>query len=164
MTSKMNLYNRCLIVLFFFLVCLFACLIVEHSEGQMVCSCYDFDSSSNFSWQQAKVSCDYYNKTLVVMETEEEWQFIKNKLKQQVSAPHDEWLIGLFKNMTTGNWTWVNGKPLTIDKWQPNKPAQQEKYALIAKEYPPGWPGSFNSIFSNVYRGWICEEESGIFC
>jgi len=68
----------------------------------------------------------------------------------------------LFKNLTTGNWTWVNGKPLTLNKWQPHKPGKDDKYALMAKEWPPGFYGLFNNINKRIYRGWICEEETGI--
>ena len=96
------------------------------------------------------------------METEKEWEFINKEIQTRRADQYDEWHIGLFRNLTTGRWTWINGKPLTIDKWQKNKPRVNDSYTLIAKEWPPGHNGSFNSITGNVYRAWICEEETGI--
>ena len=58
-------------------------------------------------------------------------------MKDQTADRYNEWHIGLFKNLTTGNWTWVNGKPLTLNKWQPNRPGEDDEYALMAKEFPP---------------------------
>ena len=96
------------------------------------------------------------------METEREWDFIKNEIQNRAGSYKSEWLIGLYRNVTTGNWTWINGKPLTIDKWEKNSPDNSDSYALIHKEFPPGVEGSFSSIKGNVAKGWICEEETGI--
>ena len=96
------------------------------------------------------------------METEREWKFLTKEIQTRKSGKYNEWFIGLYKNVTTGDWTWVNGKQLTIDKWQKGKPGDNESYALMAKEYPVKCKGSFNSINKNVYRGWICEEETGM--
>ena len=69
--------------------------------------------------------------------------------------------IGLLKNLTTGNWNWINGRPLTFDKWQPYKPSEGDLYVLIAKEYPRGFFGSFCSMNRQTHRGWICEQQTG---
>ena len=96
------------------------------------------------------------------METEREWEFINKEIQTRKAAKYDEWHIGLYRDLITRNWTWVNGKPLTINKWQIYKPGANDSYTLIAKEFPPGHTGSFNSITGDIYRGWICEEETGI--
>lgn len=96
------------------------------------------------------------------METEKEWEFINKEIQIRTSAAANEWFIGLYKNSATGNWTWINGKALTMDKWQPGKPKDGDLYALMAKEWPKGLKGTFNSIKTNVVRGWICEKETGI--
>ena len=114
------------------------------------------------TWLQARSSCEYNNGSLVAMETSQEWEFINKTIKDLTSCQYNEWHIGLFKNRTTGNWTWINGRPLTMDKWQKNKPAKNDFFALIAREFPPGSYGSFNSINGNAQRGWICEEETGV--
>ena len=96
------------------------------------------------------------------METEREWEFINKEIQIRQSRKNDEWFIGLYRNLTTGNWTWLNRKPLTIDKWQYRRPKNTDFFSLMAKEWPSGMKGSFNSINLNVHRGWICEEETGI--
>ena len=135
-------------------------------DGQNACSCYTFENNLSMIWQQAKESCKFSKKHLVVMETEREWEFINEEIKKQTTADAktNEWHIGLFLNSTTKNWTWINGKPLTIKKWQPYKPDKDKNsiYALIAKEWPTGYYGSFNSIKSTIERAWICEEETGL--
>ena len=95
------------------------------------------------------------------METEQEWEFIKNAIQNREGSKLGEWFIGLEMNLTIGNWTWINGKPLTIDKWQRSNPDPADFYGLIHKEYPPGYKGSFSTIRDNIERGWICEKESG---
>jgi len=84
-------------------------------------------------------------------------------MKDQTADKYNEWHIGLFKNLPTRNWTWLNGKPLTLDKWQPrDEPGKDDKYALMAKEFPLGSHGLFGGIKDGAYRGWICEEETGL--
>ena len=131
---------------------------------QKACSCYTFKNGSQtkMTWLQAISSCEYNNGSLVAMETLQEWEFINETIKDLTSGQYNEWHIGLSRNLTTGNWTWINGRPLTIDKWQKHKPGKNESYALIAREFPLGSYGSFNSIKDNIQRGWICEEETGV--
>ena len=96
------------------------------------------------------------------METEQEWEFIKNAIQNRVSSKHGEWFIGLELNVTTGNWTWINSKPLTIDKWENSSPDPNDLYGIIHEEFPAGMKGSFSTIQGDVQRGWICEKESVI--
>ena len=96
------------------------------------------------------------------METEQEWEFIKNAIQNRVGSKHGEWFIGLELNVTTGNWTWINSKPLTIDKWEDSSPDPNDLYGMIHEEFPAGMKGSFSTIQGTVQRGWICEKESGI--
>ena len=107
-------------------------------------------------------SCKLINKDLAVIETDREWEFITMEIQTRKSGKHNEWYIGLYKNLITENWTWINGKVLTIDKWQENTPNDNNSYTLIAKEWPTGFKGSFKSITGNISRGWICEEITGI--
>ena len=69
----------------------------------------DFNNKE-FFFVDASVACKFNNTYLVVMETERELEFIKKEFQTQRGRIHDEWHIGL----TTENWTWVNGKSLTI--------------------------------------------------
>ena len=107
-------------------------------------------------------SCKQINKDLVVIETQREWKFITMKIQTRKSGKHDEWHIGLYKSSLTGNWTWINGKALTIDKWEKNIPNDNNSYTLMAKEWPTGFKGSFKTITESTTRGYICEEVTGI--
>ena len=93
------------------------------------------------------------------METEREWEFVN----KEIQSRHEyEWHIGLHRNLTTEQWTWINGKTVTINKWQKDKPQDSDFYTLMAKESLDGVKGSFSSIKENIYQGWICEEETGM--
>ena len=113
------------------------------------------------TWQNARASCKYHKKDLVAMETEREWQFITNELKNRTTTKN-EWHIGLFWNRAVSNWTWVNGKPLTIMKWRDSEPSRNSYYALIGKEWPRGSYGKFDGIRGDIKRAWICEDETGV--
>ena len=145
----------CFVIRFFF-------FLLETSRGDKYCSCYTFENDRLMSWPLAMASCKLINKDLVVIETEREWEFIAMEIQTRKSGKHDEWHIGLYKSLLTGNWTWINGKALTVDKWQENMPNDNNNYTLMAKEWPIGLKGSFKSITGNTSRGWICEELKGI--
>ena len=139
---------------------MFRCFFVD---GERLCSCYSFNNKSRgHAWPQASGNCKYHKIHLVVMETEQEWEFIKNAIQNREGSEYGEWFIGLEINTTTKNWTWVNGKPLTIDKWQKSNPDPNDFYGMIHKEFPTGFKGSFSTVHGRVQRGWICEKESGI--
>ena len=91
------------------------------------------------------------------METKREWQFITDEIGK-LKTKYNEWHIGLFN--ASGNWTWVNGKPLTFNKWQESEPGSDELYGLIHKEFPIGSFGTFSSN-KGVSRDYICEHETG---
>ena len=87
------------------------------------------------------------------METQREWEFINKEIQTRKSGNNNEWHIGLYRNLTTGKWTWLNSRTVTINKWQKYKPLDSDLFALMSKEWPAGLKGSFNSIKGNVYRG-----------
>ena len=114
------------------------------------------------NWKKANESCEATKKHLVVMETEREWQFITDeirKLDTKEDTKYNEWHIGLLN--ASGNWTWINGKPLTLSKWQKNEPGPEDLYGLIHKNFPSGSYGTFSSNTGVVHRGYICEQETG---
>ena len=73
-------------------------------------------------WPQANGNCKYHDKNLVVMEAEQEWEFIKNAIQNRAGSKYGEWFIVLEINSTTENWTRINDEPLTIDKWERSSP------------------------------------------
>ena len=60
-------------------------------------------------------TCQNQGGDLVSIETEQEWNFINDQIQRRITAHYEnKWSIGLTKK--AGNWTWVNGRPLTICK------------------------------------------------
>ena len=94
------------------------------------------------------------------METIREWQAVKTLIQEWTNQFNDDWHIGLRLNTTSGNWTWVSEKPLTIDCWQPWQPRDGAPYAVIARNYPPGTRGLFNDVRGDIFAGFICEQSS----
>ena len=92
------------------------------------------------------------------METEREWQFITDEIGNR-NTKYNEWHIGLFN--ASGNWTWVNGKPLTLNKWQKSEPGSDDLYGLIHKNFPKGSYGTFSGNKGVITRDYICEQETG---
>ena len=98
----------------------------------------------------------------MVMETEQEWEFINKEIQTQISGRENEWHIVLYRNLTAKKWTWINGKTVTIDKWQKDQPQDLDLYTVMARESSDGVKGSFSSIKGDIKRGWICEEKTGM--
>ena len=89
---------------------------------------------------------------LVSIETEEEWQFIRNEIQQRGTGNSSAWHIGLKKNgwvwtwvsglwKRDGVWIWNSGEQLNISKWRDSEPDGNEKKAEISKN-----GGLFNGI------------------
>lgn len=93
------------------------------------------------------------------METEHEWEVIKDHIQNLTNLFNNDWHIGLHFNATVaGNWSWVSGKPLTINRWQPWQPRDGALYVVMAKDYPPGTKGLFNDVREDIFAGFICEK------
>ena len=90
------------------------------------------------------------------METEAEWSFINDQIqKLTTSTGRNEWQIGLRQQ---GNkWQWVSGHPLTIDKWQRDRPNNDGTVGVMAKDYPPGSKGLFDDLRTYHHDAFICE-------
>ncbi|KAJ7392887.1 C-type lectin domain 4 member E [Desmophyllum pertusum] len=123
-------------------------------------SCYTFTESGK-TWTENRNTCKGDGGDLVSMETEEEWQFINDEIQHRSIAYLNEYHIGLEKN--GGDWTWINGGPLTISKWQVThgEPSGDGDVAVMSKDYPPGTQGLFNDLPDYFKRAFICEMPRG---
>ena len=98
------------------------------------------------------------------MEEEEEWQFVNTEIQKRTIPKPMEYHIGLLKE--EGVWKWVNGRPLTINKWQkiePNyrQPSGDGDVAVMSKDYPEFTQGLFNDLPEDIKRPFICEIPKG---
>ncbi|MEQ2212276.1 hypothetical protein XENOCAPTIV_028525 [Xenoophorus captivus] len=78
--------------------------------------CYLF-SHQTLSWNGAKNWCERKNAHLVILHTNEEWDFVTRN-----SVPHLYW-VGLTDGRT-GKWEWVNQTPYSMERrrWVPGQP------------------------------------------
>ena len=90
---------------------------------------------------------------MISIETEEEWDFIKNEIHDNTEGG---WYIGLVRE--NGSWTWVSGRPLTIFKWGDQPSGGRNRATLVMKNQK----GHFSNQF---HRGedtsYICEMPKG---
>lgn len=111
-------------------------------------------TKSGKTWPENQNSCRDKGGYLVSIETEEEWKFISGKIKTLTVPGVNEWHIGL-KNGGQ-QWMWVNGKPLTIEKWQPNEPSGDGNVVIISKA-----AGLFADVPDHSKKAYICEIPQG---
>ncbi|XP_058940210.2 uncharacterized protein [Pocillopora verrucosa] len=129
-------------------------------QGEEPCfgnTCYMI-SETGKSWDENQKNCKASGGDLVSLETEAEWQFVNSKIQNITLQGANEWHIGLKKQ---GDWKWVNGNPMTIEKWQRSQPSGDGNVAVMSKDYPPGSQGLFNDLNAQMPRPFICEIPKG---
>ena len=118
-------------------------------------------------WLRNREACRNQGGDLVSIETEEEWNFINDEIQRRNTWNHgnkNKWDIGLTKK--AGNWTWVNGRPLTIYKWGKGDPSGEHDAAFMYKLSNNGEQGVFGSVNGTSRKNWsayICEISRGKF-
>ena len=124
-------------------------------ECQVTCikNSYIFSKSVR-DWNNSRRVCNEQGFDLVSIETEEEWQFIRNEIQKRGTWNIGAWHIGLWK--IGGVWSWLSGKQLNISKWQDSEPDSNDDYAEISKN-----GGLFNGISWNDKNAYICEIPGG---
>lgn len=123
------------------------------------CSCYSFHVDLR-PWRNSRQHCLDNGGDLVSLETEEEWSYINDKIQKRVEII--EWHIGLTN--LTGTWRWLSNRSLTFDKWQEGEPEKVEykRYVTMARNWPIGTYGLFNSLREDISRARICEYIKGM--
>lgn len=126
-----------------------------------ICSCYTINDNG-LTWPAARKACQYHGGDLVSMETEHEWQVVKDHVQNRTNRFANDWHIGLRMN-ASGNWTWVSGKPLTINRWNLSEPRGDESYAVMPRNNTPGTKGRgpLTVVKRDFRAGFICERPSG---
>ena len=88
----------------------------------------------------------------MTMETDDEWEFVKNRSQTERPPLERLWNIGLYRNESTRIWTWVNGKPLTIEKWRVSETSDAWRRYASLKD------GLIHKFRPYNLAGYICEE------
>ncbi|XP_076130069.1 uncharacterized protein LOC143111700 [Alosa pseudoharengus] len=86
-------------------------------------SCYLF-SSNKLPWHKARDYCKTQRATLLIINNQDEWQFITKK-------PVPSYWIGLTDELN-GEWRWVDGTPYVMDKsqWEAGQPDDWKDHGL----------------------------------
>ncbi|KAL3056018.1 hypothetical protein OYC64_018677 [Pagothenia borchgrevinki] len=115
------------------------------------CSCYLF-STEEASWEQSRQNCRARGAHLVIVDSNEEQDFITSMTKK------DTW-IGLSDREEEGTWKWVDGSPLTLTFWKGGEPnngagGSEEDCAYIYSN-----KNVWNDAFCSVDLLWMCEKD-----
>ncbi|XP_045568240.1 C-type lectin domain family 4 member M [Salmo salar] len=116
------------------------------------CSCY-YISTEGKSWEESRQDCLERGADLVIINSEEEQTFIKG-LESLIFA----W-IGLADSVTEGTWKWVDGTPLTIQKyWWSGEPGGGTDQNCGEIYYISPGHGVWRDYDCSFSQKWICEK------
>ncbi|XP_063739436.1 CD209 antigen-like [Eleginops maclovinus] len=111
-------------------------------------SAYHF-SSIEKNWQESRDDCLQKGADLVIINSQEEQNFLSQFKKTM-------W-IGLTDLETEGTWKWVDGTPMTERYWGPNEPnGKTSENCGDTKQYDVG--NHWNDENCNVKVFWTCEK------
>ncbi|XP_029360762.1 C-type lectin domain family 4 member G-like [Echeneis naucrates] len=117
--------------------------------------CYLFansDYSSNWmTWLQSRDKCREKTADLVVIESQEEQEFISNHTEKYNDDNHGYW-IGLNKDST---WMWADGSNLTFTFWSTNEVTSSGYCVLSSPHADPS--GSWKIAWCRMKNRYICE-------
>ncbi|XP_063733094.1 asialoglycoprotein receptor 1-like isoform X2 [Eleginops maclovinus] len=115
-------------------------------------SCY-FVSSVEKNWTLSREECIEEGADLVVIESQEEQQFVNKMMLEAQNA----W-IGLTDSLDEGTWMWVDGTDVTTTFWQPGQPnsynGNQDCGETVQKNQGVG---EWNDDGCFAEQNWICE-------
>jgi len=116
------------------------------------CKCYHFNHSSSQSWKKSRMSCVASGADLVVINTKEELDFIRNHTQRL-----DYWL-GATDKVNEGMWRWVDETVLLVDNpfWSRGQPdGGIDQNCLELKSY-----------FEQKQYGWSasCKAKNFLIC
>ncbi|XP_078392315.1 C-type lectin lectoxin-Phi1-like [Cetorhinus maximus] len=113
--------------------------------------CYRF-STEGGNWDSAKRQCESQNSHLIIINTEQEQNFIKKSIKNNRGT----YWIGLTNRESERNWKWVDGTPVSFTRWdqgEPNNWYGNENCAVIRR-------ASWNDVSCSNHFRFICEERA----
>uniref|UniRef100_UPI0037E9BDA4 C-type lectin domain family 4 member E-like n=1 Tax=Semicossyphus pulcher TaxID=241346 RepID=UPI0037E9BDA4 len=105
------------------------------------------------SWQDSREDCLQRGADLVIINSKEEQEFMR-QFKKHV------W-IGLTDRETEGVWEWVDGTPLTTSYWDANEPNSHEGIDEDCGEIKLHYDdeNNWNDVSCTVQNIWICEKK-----
>ncbi|XP_059180157.1 CD209 antigen-like protein D [Centropristis striata] len=104
------------------------------------------------SWQDSRSDCQQRDADLLIINSNEEQEFIRRFQKPI-------W-IGLTDRDTEGVWKWVDGSPLTTRFWasgEPNSYQGQNEDCALTNAYDD--KNSWNDVVCDNKYLWTCEKK-----
>ncbi|KAM9852648.1 asialoglycoprotein receptor 2-like [Aulostomus maculatus] len=119
-------------------------------------SCYFFsDPSEKLSWSRGASRCRDVHSDMVLIETQEEQDFLNNHTKSYESD-RGYW-IGLKKD-ASDEWMWDNGKNLTVMFWLPGQESREGNCGVILSDADP--LANWRKARCDYVNPWICERRA----
>ena len=168
MSSSLLLFITLIIIMIISIFCFYFYHFVEFlnitfKNSRYIISVRVREIDRPINWLWAREACQNQGGDLVSIETEDEWNFINDQIQRRNTTDHkNKWNIGLTKK--AGNWTWVNGRPLTICKWEQGEPRGEHDAAVMYKRSSNGEQGVFggvNGTSIGYHHAYICEISEG---
>uniref|UniRef100_UPI0037E8145B C-type lectin domain family 4 member A n=1 Tax=Semicossyphus pulcher TaxID=241346 RepID=UPI0037E8145B len=120
-------------------------------------NCYLFTESDYYShwktWYGSHDECVNLKADLVVIESQEEQEFINNHTQEYIDDKHGYW-IGLNYKDLTETWTWVDGSNLTVGYWKEQQ-ASDRLCALTSRYGDP--QANWQKTSCYMKNRYICE-------
>uniref|UniRef100_A0A1A7Z146 Asialoglycoprotein receptor 1 n=1 Tax=Iconisemion striatum TaxID=60296 RepID=A0A1A7Z146_9TELE len=141
-------------------------LIINNSSAGHCCpldwisfgsNCYRF-STEFLSWNKSKEWCENQDAHLVVLNSDQEWDFVTKH-----SIPGVYW-VGLTDGRT-GRWEWVNQTPYRMERrrWSPGQPDSWTGHSLGPGDEDCAQlnqDGRLNDLHCNIDLNFICQKSS----
>lgn len=120
-------------------------------------SCYLF-SKTALSWDEARDWCNGHESHLVILNTDEEWEFVISHIMGKF------YWVGL-TDERTGEWEWVNQTPYVMNRrrWMPGQPDSWTGHGLGRGDEDCAHlhsQGRLNDLHCSTKMRYICQAHS----
>jgi hypothetical protein len=118
----------------------------------------------NYTWIEAKADAEAKGGRLAVLDSSTKFEEL-NQLVTTDLYPSHTFFIGLYENLQTGVWNWVNGQELVTGNWyttngEPNNKGGLEDYVEIVSWWDNQWNDVDNDDDTNGYILEVVPEPS----
>ena len=104
------------------------------------------------SWHEAKKKCEEMGGHLVIIDNQQEQEFVSRSLTAMPLVPKQVWL-GVFFDAGRKQWMTVAGSPMPYARWGRNEPSGDGSHALLCLFRDGEW----NDYTGNITEPVICE-------
>lgn len=146
---------------------------IHFQDDRPTCKCVTYSfHHDNLNWMQSRERCQKDSGDLVSMETDEEWEYLKEFIQNLTGSKHIEYFIGLSKER--GSWRWLSDSSIEVPgqnskwRWHHGEPSGDGDCVVMYKNYGAGnshkRKGYYNDLRCDSHganKGFICENTLG---